>query len=248
MDLLDGLEAGSGIVCVIGAGGKKSTMMRLAQAQGERVALSATTRIPRQGLRGCARLLSFEGRPCAAEVMARLGPERVVAYAGAPARAERLEGLDPALIREVHDEGGFAATYVKADGARNRLAKAHGPGEPRLVPGAATVLLVASVRALGRPLEERVVHRHRRFAALAGARPGDAVTAAHLGAVLAWQLRELAGAGAAHIVAVVNMVDDDERLAAARAVAREVVRHGAPVRRLALTSMTAATPLREIAD
>lgn len=245
--LIDALGVRSGIVCVAGAGGKKTTMLRLARAHEGRVALTATSKIPQAFGRGDPDLLSFPEQATAEDVLAHLGGERLVAYAGEPGRSARLRGADPDLIRAVHDRGGFAATYVKADGARMRLAKAHHDGEPRLIDGASAVLLLASVRVVGKPLDDTGVHHHERFADLAGLTVGAPVTAQALGRVLAQQLAAIAGAGHDRIVAVLNMADDDVLLAAARDVAAAIRQCGArhPV---AITAMLADDPLRDLLD
>ncbi|MDA0219467.1 MAG: selenium cofactor biosynthesis protein YqeC [Proteobacteria bacterium] len=245
--LIDALGARSGIVCVAGAGGKKTTMLRLARTHEGRVALTATSKIPQAFSRGDPDLLSLSGQAAAQDVLAHFGGERLVAYAGEPSRSARLRGADPDLIRAVHDRGGFAATYVKADGARMRLAKAHHDGEPRLIEGAAAVLLLASVRVVGKPLDDAAVHHHERFAELAGLPVGAPVTAQALGRVLAHQLSTIADAGHGRIVAVLNMADDEALLAAARDVAAAIRQCGArhPV---AITAMLADDPLRDFLD
>ena len=246
-DLIEALGAASGIVCVTGAGGKKTTMLRLARAHPGRVALTATTKIPQGFGRDDPELLSFAGKATAADVLGPAAGQRLFAYAGEPSRSGRLRGVEPALVGAVHQAGGFEATYVKADGARMKLAKAHDEGEPRLVPGTTTVLLLASVRAVGRPIDEASIHHPERFAQLAGLAPGDVLTAHGLAAVLAHQTGAIGAMQGAPVVVVLNMADDDPALDTARAVAAALRDRGiaAPV---AITAMLAAEPLREMAD
>lgn len=245
-ELIDALGARSGIVCVAGAGGKKTTMLRLARAHDGRVALTATSKIPQAFGKGDPDLLSFSERATAADVLAHAGQARVFAYAGEPSRSARLRGVEPALIRAVHEEGGFAATYVKADGARMRLAKAHEDDEPRLFADATVVLLLASVRVVGRPLDATSVHHHERFAAIAGCAVGEPVTASALAAVMADQLATISAAGHRRIVAVLNMADDETLLETARTVAAELRERCGGRHTIALTAMLAQDPLREL--
>lgn len=244
--LIDALGAASGIVCVAGAGGKKTTMLRLARAHPGRVALTATSKIPEGFGKGDPDLLSFSAQAQAADVLAHARDARVFAYAGEPARSARLRGAEPALIRAVHEGGGFAATYVKADGARMRLAKAHEGEEPRLVEGAAAVLLLASIRVVGKPLDATSVHHHERFGAIAGIAPGETIGEAALACVLAHQLAAITAAGGAPVVAVLNMADDDDLLARARAVAAELHARCGGRHRIAITAMLADEPLCEL--
>jgi len=244
--LIDALGARSGIVCVAGAGGKKTTMLRLARAHDGRVALTATSKIPQAFGKGDPELLSFSEQATADDVLSHIGG-RIVAYAGEPSRSARLRGVEPDLIRAVHDQGGFAATYVKADGARMRMAKAHHDGEPRLIEGASTVLLLASVRVVGKPLDETSVHHHERFAEIAGCPVGAAVSAQALGRVLAHQLAAITAADHGRIVAVLNMADDDALLATARDVAVSIREDGAR-HSIAITAMLAEDPLRDLVN
>jgi len=243
--LIDALGARSGIVCVAGAGGKKTTMLRLARAHDGRVALTATSKIPQAFGKGDPELLSFSEQATPDDVLTHIGNGRMVAYAGEPSRSARLRGAEPDLIRAVHDQGGFAATYVKADGARMRLAKAHEADEPRLIADAAAVLLVASVRVVGMPLDDAGVHHHERFAEIAGCAVGTEVTAGILGRVLAHQLAAITAAGHGRIVAVLNMADDDALLATAHAVAAAIREQG-PSHPIAITAMLADEPLRDL--
>ena len=245
-ELIDALGARNGIVCVAGAGGKKTTMLRLARAHPGRVALTATSKIPRAFGKGDPDLLSFPETAVAADVLAHAGGGRILAYAGEPSRSARLRGAASDLIRAVHEQGNFAATYVKADGARMRLAKAHEGEEPRLIAGAAAVVLLASIRVVGKPLDEHSVHHHERFAEIAGIAVGEPVTEAALARVLAHQLAAIAACGHDNIVAVINMADDEALLACARAVALEVRERFGARQRIALTAMLVADPLREL--
>lgn len=247
IDLHQALAAREGIVCAVGAGGKKTTMLRLARGHDGRVALTATTKIPIDFAAGDPEILHCGASTVAADVLARGAGRRIVAFAGEPGRSERLRGAEPVLVRAVHEAGGFAATYVKADGARMRLAKAHDAGEPRLMPGTTTVLQLASVRVVGKVLDGRTVHRPALFAAQAGLRMGARVTADGLATVLAQQAAIMVAASGARVVTVLNMVDDDALLATARKVACALRARGA-THRIALTAMLAAAPVRELLD
>ena len=163
--LLDLLAARRGLVAAVGAGGKKSTLYRLAEAHrligSARVGLTCTVSwgAPPDGLVD-ARLVAAPER-LAAELPALAQRHRLLAYAQPSPKPGRLGGLPGALIGQLHDAGDFTVTLVKADGARMRWIKAPRDDEPVLPAGVATVLPVVSIRALGRPLEPTIAHRHR---------------------------------------------------------------------------------------
>lgn len=245
-DLLDALGARRGIVCMVGAGGKKTTMVRLAARHPGHVGLTATAKVPFRLMRDSADLISLPEEVDVADAVVRLAGQRVAGYAGARRRNWRLAGVDPATVAAIHDAAGFDVTYVKADGARMRLAKAHKPGEPNLVPGAATILLLASVHAIGRLIDEKTVHHPDLFAALAGAEMGDTIGPDHLAAVLAHQALALMEGGAANVIPVINMADDAALLDRARATAGLVWRKAPALERLAITAMIQPEPLKEL--
>lgn len=247
--LLDALEARSGIVCVVGAGGKKSTLLRLVEAHraaGTRpMGLTATVQLalPPQDI-GLERVIADP-----ADLATRL-PELAahhagVAYALPPTKPGRLSGLPPALVADLHVQGGFAVTLVKADGARMRLIKAPGPGEPVLPPGVTTVLPVVSAKAIGQPLTESVAHRPERLAASAGIRPGEPITAEHVARLLASEHGALQNVGDATVVPVINAVDA-QIIIAAREAARAALAMTSRFERIVLASMTARDPLLEV--
>jgi probable selenium-dependent hydroxylase accessory protein YqeC len=245
-DLLDALGARRGIVCLVGAGGKKTTMVRLATRHPGHVGLTATARVPFRLKRDSADLISLPDDVDVADAVIRIAGPRVVGYAGARRRNYRLAGLDPATIVAIHDAADFDATYVKADGARMRLAKAHKPGEPSLVPGAATILLFASVHALGRVIDEKTVHRPDRFAAIAGAKLGDTISPVHLAAVLSHQTLTLIGADSGGVIPVINMADNAALLDLARETAGLLWNNVPALDRIAITAMIQPEPLKEL--
>jgi probable selenium-dependent hydroxylase accessory protein YqeC len=237
--LLDALGARSGIVCVIGAGGKKSIMAALAAAHPGRVGLGATTRIPPLPPGVGDIRLAVDGPSAEDAVVAAARDHRIVVFTGPASGEDRLEGLPPATIAALHEAAGFDLTVVKADGARMRLIKAPGAGEPRLVPGTTTILLVVSARAVGRPLDDRVAHRPERIAALTGAALGTAIAPATVARLLVVLAATLAHGNTARIIPVINMADDAGLRATAAAIARDALRGHAAFDRVVVSSFAA---------
>lgn len=216
--LLDLLEARAGIVCAVGAGGKKSLLSRLAAAHPGRVAITATvyTTAAHDDL-GFA--VVVEPEELLAAAVAAVDPARNVVYASVGSKPGRRGGVSSATIERLHREGRFAATYVKADGARMRLVKAPADGEPLLPPLTTTVVPIVSAAAFGQPLSERTAHRLESIERVAGLRAQEPITALHVGRLLASPLGLLKGTEGRRVVPVVNMVDDAAREAQARAAA-----------------------------
>ncbi|HSA82475.1 MAG TPA: selenium cofactor biosynthesis protein YqeC [Geminicoccaceae bacterium] len=248
--LLDLLAARSGLVCAVGAGGKKSTLYRLAEAHllagTARIGLTCTVTMspPPRTLPGGRLVASPEA--LAAEVPALAPRHRLLAYAQPSSKPGRIGGVGGEQIARLHADGGFAVTLVKADGARMRWLKAPREDEPVLPAGVASLLPVVSAKALGQPLDQASAHRVERVAAVTGAAIGEPLRPAHLARLLASAEGSLQRVGAAVAVPIINMVDDEERLAGACEVARQALAATDRFDRVVLTSMIAADPVVDV--
>lgn len=216
--LLDLLEARSGIVCAVGAGGKKTVLQHLAAAHPGRVALTATviaTHFP-DWLGFDEAIAPPDG--LAARVAA-LDPARGAAYACPIDKAGRHGGAPAEVIERIHRQQGFAATYVKADGARMRWIKAPEDDEPVLPAGCSTVIAVVSARCLGEPLGPRVAHRIDRVQDVTGLDLDEVIRPEHVARLIASPQGLRKGADSRRVVPLINMVDDEQREVLARAAA-----------------------------
>ena len=220
--LVDALEAREGIVCAVGAGGKKSVLYQLAREHRGRFALTAT--VHTTVFPGELGLQSIVDDDAALRQRLRAAdPGFSVGYVCPSSKPGRHAGATPETIRTIHDEGGFDATFVKADGARMRWIKAPAPDEPIVVPGADVVIPVVSARALGEPLGERVAHRVDRVAAVTGVAPGEILTPEAVGRLLASEQGALYRAAGSRVAPVINMVDNDDKEELARAAAAAAI-------------------------
>lgn len=245
MELIEALHAGRGIVCLVGAGGKKSALYRLAMAHPGRVGISATVHIPPPP-KGLDAALVIADSAATVLDQIRLEPARRIGFFRPSGKAGRYAGFAPEEVAAIHRGAGFDVTLVKSDGARARLIKCPGADEPRLPEGADTVIPVVSIRALGQPLSERIAHRVAAITSVTGAEPGDILTVEHIARLLASQQAGLKGVGAATVVPLINMVDDIHLIASAREVARLALRMTRGFERVVLASMTARVPLVEV--
>lgn len=234
--LLDLLEARSGVVCAVGAGGKKSLLRCLASAHPGRVALTGTvfiTHVPDDA--GFAIAVAQDAD--LPDAVARLGATPRVAYACPSEKPDRWAGASPATIERIHAEGGFATTFVKADGARMRWVKAPADDEPALPECCTTVLPVVSALAIGEPLSSRVAHRVERIEQVLGLSEGEIITPAHLGRLIASPLGMMKLTEGRRAVPVINMVDDAAREKVAREAAENALAANSRIDRVVLTCL-----------
>jgi len=219
MDLIEALSGDAGLVCVVGAGGKKTTLYALANRL-DRAVVTATVRIPifddqvadvrvTRDPVGALRDAVDDAWPLG------LVPERE--------RDDRYLGYDRETVTAIRATPGHGPVLVKADGARTRLLKAPDEREPQIPATADTVIPVASARVVGKPLSDAHVHRPERVADLTGLQLGDPIAPEDVGTVLAHRLggRKRVPPSAT-VVPLINMVDDDELAATGRAIAAAV--------------------------
>ena len=239
VSLLDLLEARAGIVCAVGAGGKKSVLQQLAAQHPGRVALTATvttTQFPEH--RGFAVAIDDSERLPAR--VAALDTGSSVAYACPSDKPGRHAGVAGPVIDRIHREQGFAATYVKADGARMRWIKAPAEDEPVLPPGCSTIVAVVSARAIGAPLDARVAHRIEFLQRVIGLREGALIGPAHVGRLIASPEGLRKCASGRRFVPLINMVDDPERAALAREAAETALGLDSAIERVVLACLNRA--------
>jgi len=236
LDLAAALGIRGGIVCTVGAGGKKSLQYALARAIGGRVGVTATVTTYHFPRSLQAEVL-IDDEDSLRQQLARPGAPGVYAYACPSTKGGRLDGLAPATIAAIHTGGAFDLTLVKADGARMRGIKAPKVSEPVLPENPACVLAIVSARVIGEPLNAAVAHRPELLADVVGAALESIITPEHVGRLLASERGALQGSAGLRVVPVINQVDDEARLQQARAAAKVALAQTARFDRVVLTCL-----------
>jgi probable selenium-dependent hydroxylase accessory protein YqeC len=233
--LIEALGIRPGIVCAVGAGGKKTLLYRIAAAWPGRVAITNTV---------YARLVPDEvGGPVflspAEELAATVRGtcERRFAYSLPEAKSGRQAGIEGERIAAIHRTANLDLTLVKADGARMRWLKAPRKNEPVLPPDTIRVLAVLSARALGEPLNDRIAHRPDAVGAAMGLRVGETVTPAAMARLFLSDRGVTSNLGSVSVVPVINMVDNEERRELARETATHILAGSTRFDRVVLTCL-----------
>ncbi|MCD2199270.1 putative selenium-dependent hydroxylase accessory protein YqeC [Halobacterium sp. KA-4] len=238
MELADAVDA-EGVVCAVGAGGKKSLLYALA-GRVDRAVVTATVRIPIFD-EHVSRVVVTDDPATAVHDTTEwpLGvvPERE--------REDRYRGYEPERIASIADAGANAV-LVKADGARTRRLKAPGEHEPQIPDCADVVVPIASVRAVGEPLSEAVAHRPERVAAITDLAGGDEIRPEDVARVLAHPEGGMKDVpGGATVIPLVNMADDTALVQTATEIA-EGVHDRVDVPRVVVTSLKADEPVKTV--
>lgn len=235
--LLDALGIRDGIVCAVGAGGKKTLLYHLLQYYPGRTAMTTTVFTYQPPPRLEATVVVDH------EVRLRTSiPQHAatrILYAQPTDKAGRLAGVSAETLAGIHADGGFGLTAVKADGARMRLIKAPRDDEPRIPACTETALLVGSVHALARPVNARIAHRLEHVLEVTGLAEDQLLTPATMARLYTHPRGLLQGTGTATPVPVLNMVDSGVAREAAEATARHILDGSDRFDRVVLTSLKA---------
>jgi probable selenium-dependent hydroxylase accessory protein YqeC len=207
--LLNALEAWRGIVCLVGAGGKKTTLYRLAMLHPGRIGITATaTHIPPFPNKISAYQIITDEKLLLTLVSAVAKTHRLIAYAQPSVKKGHLAGLSPSLVGRIHRQAGFDVSLVKADGAHNRWIKAPGAEEPVIPEETTTVIPVISALAIGQPLSEKIAYRVKQIETIVRIKEGEILKPIHLARLLASPQGSLKDAGKAKVIPLINMIDE----------------------------------------
>jgi probable selenium-dependent hydroxylase accessory protein YqeC len=244
--ILDVFRAHRGTIALAGAGGKKSTIFRLVSVHPGRVAVTSTVHTPRFRKRlNITEVVSDEVH-LQADVARAAESSHRIGYAHPSGKPARLSGVSPKAIRVIHEQLGFDATFVKADGARLRWLKAPNYNRPVLPEGTTVLISILSVRAIGKPLTDELAHHAREVANILGVELGEIVTASHLARLLASDHAVLEDLDEIDLIPVLNMVENKEDLRLARLTAEQALDLSSRFRKVVLASMIRDDPVVEV--
>jgi len=214
MNFLDLLRTDSGIVSVVGSGGKSTLVTELARALPTTVIVATTTHmLPPANL---PLLVDAEEREIAEGLM-RHRALCVGAWADEPGGKLCAPALGFPNLSALADH-----VLVEADGARRMPLKAHAEYEPVIPADSAQTIQLVGASGFGRPVGE-VVHRAELFCKLVGCTTDDVCTPE----LAAEAMAKEHASGIVHAdIVVVNQVDDEGARALAARFARALRTHG----------------------
>jgi molybdenum cofactor cytidylyltransferase len=239
------------VIAFVGAGGKTTAMFRLANelvAQGKRVVVTTTTRL------SAAQTVKADSRPplrytrshnFSERARAALATQPKILIVGEDVADDKVGGVPPAFIDELAALNVADAVLYEADGARMLPFKAPAAHEPVVANSTTLLVPVVGITALGAPLDDAHVHRAEIVARLAGARLGDIVTPTLAARVIAHPAGGLkAKPRGARVVTLVNQVEEEMQLDAARQLARLLLGYK-QISAVAIGAVQHANPIRE---
>ncbi len=226
-----------GIICAVGAGGKKTLLNRIASETECRLALTSTTQMPPAAPAFSQAEWVVAGEELCGRVVQALETEQKVAYAHPSPKRGRVGQVSRQEVEEIHRAAALDISLVKADGARGRLIKCPKESEP-VIPGAcALVLAVVAFSAIGRELNESVAHRPELVSKVTGCPANSPLEAAHLVELFASPRGAFWNSGQARRIAVLSQVDSAADWGPAESLAREVLSRNPRIEKVLITSI-----------
>ncbi|MEX0788426.1 MAG: selenium cofactor biosynthesis protein YqeC, partial [Anaerolineales bacterium] len=221
---------------LIGAGGKSSALRRLVEELAPQcpVLVTTTTRLAREQSDMARHHLVLKTPADLKRVAGLLADHGTLLVTGPLDESEgKWRGLAIDQLTRLHEtfelEAGSrepaAALLIEADGARGRSWKAPAPHEPVVPEWVDLVVPMVGLDVIGQPAGSDLVHRSELAVELLGIAPDAAVSWGEVAKLLGSPRGGLQGVPAGSEVRVVlNKVDTETRLAAARQIAGELVR------------------------
>ncbi len=224
MELLQAVRIKPGeTIALTGAGGKSGLMFALAQGLAHPVVLTTTTHLGIwQAPLAEHHLIVKPGDDLKSQFPEKFSTILATGPAGEDDRLTALDDASLKALREICERNGYTL-LIEADGAKQRALKAPAEYEPVVPPWVDSVIVVAGMSALDRPLSEEWVHRPERFAALSGLALGEPITAEAMATVLGSPQGGLQGLpeGARRLL-FLNQADSAKTQSAAQWIARSL--------------------------
>lgn len=212
-------------VALVGGGGKTTALFALAHEYAPPVIIAATAHLAVEQLTQADQHF-FAASPADLTVFEGGLPPGITIFTGPANGAGKTTGLTPDVARAVKElaHRHHAPLFIEADGSKGRPLKAPAEHEPPLPDFVDTVIVVAGLSGVGRPLNADYVHRVDRYAALAGLSPDATVTPEAIAKVLCDPVGGLKNIPpAARRIALLNQADTPDLQAQAQIIARRLL-------------------------
>jgi probable selenium-dependent hydroxylase accessory protein YqeC len=232
------------VVAFVGAGGKSSAILAVAEELAEAGITFLTAPTTKMLLSEAERLGSLVTSEDAGELRAKAegalsdGASGVVVGSGLLSK-NRVGGVEPGVIPSLAPLADVV--LIEADGSRRRPIKGTATHEPALPDAATLVVAVGNIRAFGAPVTEENVHRPELFSELTGIGAGQSITSRAFARALAEGSLGNTPEGA-RTAALITGVQPGKTMADASVVTRELWRFD--VKKVVLTSLPDESPPR----
>ncbi len=258
------LKDSNEIVAIVGGGGKTSLMFALANSLPGRIVVTTTTRIFAAQMKLAAATVFFTTKGAENAEFFRSVSEKLDAFeqclviGEVGERQEKAFGIPLTLPGQMLAQPDVDFVLVEADGSRMRPIKAPADHEPVIPPDSTLVVPVVGMDALARPLSE-IAHRPEKIEELLMANPSTSsgqvsqlsmvngrLTPKMVAQIIVSEKGGLKSVpDGARVIPLLNKVEGDAQLTAAREIAQLVLREPR-IERVVLGAMQAGEPVKEV--
>ncbi len=249
MYLREALGLGRGeLVALVGAGGKTTTLFRLAgegREAGDKIFVTTTTKIFKPTKPHVDRLFLAEDLQALLSQTADIKAPVVVAAGFGISADNKLLGLPPEWLDRLHGARQFDSILVEADGAASRGFKIPSETEPVVPKSCSTLIWIMAIKVLGQPWDSRFVHRVERALALLETTPTRRISPDDVVRLAAHPLGCLKGIpNHCRKIALINQADTREEIAQAKELGQLLAPLG--FERILITSYLKDPPVKEV--
>lgn len=242
-----GLKRGE-MLSLIGAGGKTTTLYRLAHELWEehgKVLVTTTTKIFKPTKPHVHKLYLAQDLEALLGEITKITEPSIVAVGYRLDDTGKLVGLPTDWFYAIAKRAGMDSILIEADGAASRPLKVPAEHEPVVPEGSALTVWVMGIKVLGQPLKADWVHRAERAAALLNVKLGTAVTQDLILRLVENPQGCLKGMPPeTRRVALINQADGTEEVKKASALGHALIRCG--LERVVITSYLEGDAVKEV--
>jgi len=242
-----GLKKGE-MLSLIGAGGKTTTLFRLAHElweEGGKVLVTTTTKIFKPTKPHVQRLYLAHDLEALLNELAKIREPVIFGVGYGLDQSGKLIGLPPEWFDMLEKKGEIDWMLIEADGAAMRPFKLPAEHEPVVPQECPLTVWVMGIKVLGQPLTTGWVHRAERGAALLGVKLGTPVTEDLILRLVGNPLGCLKGIPPkSRKVALINQADSAEEVTKASVLGHELLQLG--LERVVITSYMEGDPVKEV--
>jgi probable selenium-dependent hydroxylase accessory protein YqeC len=164
------------LICLVGAGGKTTTMFALARelkSRGKSVLVTTTTNIYYPSASECDEVIIDSSADTG--ILKHAQPGKIIGLGRNIVPERKLAGIDRDFIAKLHKAKRFDCILAECDGAKRKPIKAPADYEPVVPDNPTRAIGVIGLDAVGNPIADAYVHRMEQFCAVVQRRPGEMI-------------------------------------------------------------------------
>lgn len=162
------------LICLVGAGGKTTTMFALAQALkslNKRVLVTTTTNIFYPGDKECDTIIVKDTADIG--IFHAIPEGTITVFGSGVVNEAKLAGVDKGFVEQLYQQKIFDYILVECDGSKQKPIKAPAHYEPIVPDNVTRAIGVIGLDAVGNPINEEYVHRLELFCNVVKRLPGE---------------------------------------------------------------------------